>query len=417
MNKLYLTLSVMLMMTVVSFSQCDIDYDFGEVGFGISPDAALGETFINGEVNQEYYDVIHVLVPTYASDVDEEYPPTLPIDSLTLASVTVQDTITWEEFPIQDLGLDIICNNNGDSEDPCMFYGGQQYCASIQGTPTMSGVFQININVIGYLTIFEPFEVPLTFSNYVVNFWCNIIEEPVITNANSETGTLGSVDITELEGVNVLSYEWTNEDGVVVGTTGDIDGLEPGIYTLVIATPECTSTFENIIIEDEAIDCTLDASYVVTDEIPGVSMGSVDLTLTGANGDASFVWTNEVGVTVSTDEDLINATAGEYEVVITDEEGCIEVVTQIHIGVNSVESLELTGISVTPNPANDILQITLDSDLQSNVEILDSRGRVVYSETIVTNTSLDVSAWEQAVYFLTVSNELGRSTSRLVIQH
>ena len=61
MNKLYLTLSVMLLMTVVSFSQCDIDYDFGEVGFGISPDAALGETFMNGEVNQEYYDVIHVL--------------------------------------------------------------------------------------------------------------------------------------------------------------------------------------------------------------------------------------------------------------------------------------------------------------------------------------------------------------------
>ena len=72
------------MMTVVSFSQCDIDYDFGDVGFGISPDAALGETFMNGEVNQEYYDVIHVLVPTYASDVDEEYPPTLPIDSLLL---------------------------------------------------------------------------------------------------------------------------------------------------------------------------------------------------------------------------------------------------------------------------------------------------------------------------------------------
>ena len=146
-------------------------------------------------------------------------------------------------------------------------------------------------------------------------------------------------------------------------------------------------------------------------------MGSVDLTVTGTNGDASFVWTNEAGVTVSTDEDLINATAGEYEVVITDEEGCIEVVTQIHIGINSVESLELTGISVTPNPANDILQITLDSDLKSNLEILDSRGRVVYSETMVNNTSLDVSAWEQAVYFLTVSNELGRSTSRLVIQH
>ena len=146
-------------------------------------------------------------------------------------------------------------------------------------------------------------------------------------------------------------------------------------------------------------------------------MGSVDLNVTGANGNASFVWTNEVGVTVSTDEDLINATAGEYEVVITDEAGCMELITQINVGVNSIERIELTGVSITPNPANDLLQISLESDLQSNLEIFDSRGRIVYSKTILKNTSLDVSTWDQNVYFLTVSNELGRSTSRIVIQH
>ena len=49
-----------------SFGQCEIDYDFGDAGFGVSPDNALGETFMNGEVGLDYYDVLHILVPEFA---------------------------------------------------------------------------------------------------------------------------------------------------------------------------------------------------------------------------------------------------------------------------------------------------------------------------------------------------------------
>ena len=187
MNKFYSLLASMLVV-VSAISQCEIGYDFGDAGFGVSPDASIGETFMNGEVGIDYYDVLHILVPQFASDVDEIYPPTLPIDSLYLDGVTIQDTTTWEEIPLSDLGLEVFCNNNGDSGNPCSFLGGQQYCASLQGVPTMSGVYQINVQVVGWLTIDIPFSVPITYSTFIINIHCNLIESPVITDANGDEG-------------------------------------------------------------------------------------------------------------------------------------------------------------------------------------------------------------------------------------
>ena len=418
MNKFYSFSFAMLFIVGNSFSQCEIDYDFGDLGFGVSPDAQLGETFANGEVGQDYYDVLHILVPESAADVDPVYPPTLPVDSLTVDFITFQDTTNWDEYSIEELGLEIVCNNNGDSGIPCSFLGGEQYCVSLQGAPTMAGVFQINIHVLGYINIFGVVEVPFTFSNFILNVHCNLIEEPVITDANSDDGTLGSVDITFLDGINVTSYEWINSDGIVVGNTEDIDGLDPGVYTLVVITDACTSYYENIIIADSAIDCSgLNASYVITDEIPDVSMGSIDLTVTGANGDPSFVWTDDAtGITIGTDEDLTNVAAGDYTVVITDEDGCILILPDLTVNVNSVEDVELNNFNLSPNPANNVVSINLETAMLSSLEVRDARGRLVHSDQIIKNSVLDTSTWKEGIYFFTISNDLGNITSRLVIQ-
>lgn len=416
MNKFYSLLLAMLVVAGNTFGQCDIDYDFGDVGFGVSPDASIGETFVNGEVGQDYWDVLHILVPEFASDVDEVYPPTLPIDSLYLDFVTLTDTVTWQEYPIEETGFEVFCNNNGDSGNPCSFIGGEQYCASIQGVPTMSGVFQLNLHVVGYITIFEVVEVPLVFSTFILNVHCNLIEEPVVTNADGNAGTLGSVDVTPLDGVSVTSYEWTSSDGIVVGTDEDIDDLEPGVYTLTVVTDACTSYFENILIEDEAVDCSgFSASYEVTDEIPGSSLGSIDLTITGGSGDVNCVWTDTNGLTVGTDENLTNVSAGDYTATITDADGCIIILENMTVSVNSINDVEPNGFSLMPNPANNVVSVNLESELLTNIDVRDTRGRLVHSGQIIKNAVLDTSSWTEGVYFLTISNDIGSSTSRLLI--
>ena len=81
----------------------------------------------------------------------------------------------------------------------------------------------------------------------------------------------------------------------------------------------------------------------MTDEIPGESLGGIDLSITGANGDPSCVWTDASGIIVGTDEDITNVTAGEYTVTITDEDGCILIIEDIVVAVNSIDDVEING--------------------------------------------------------------------------
>lgn len=159
------------LLATTSWSQCTADYDFGEAGFGISPDPVEGEQFEEGVLNEPYEDVLHVLVPSTGDQlgdlIPEEYAKLaafIDIDSLTLELVEVLLTDTYA--PIEDLGLMVECNNNGDSPEPCHFMGGSQYCAALSGTPNQAGVFQMRITVNIYFTLFgEVQEVPQTFED------------------------------------------------------------------------------------------------------------------------------------------------------------------------------------------------------------------------------------------------------------
>ena len=135
--------------------QCS--YDFGDVEFGISPNPTLGESFESGLINEPYEDILHFLVPQYVLDIDSTLPfsPTTPLDSLQLISIVMvdlDDTLT--SYTMGELGLEITCNNNGDSGNSCSFLGSNQYCVDIHGTPTLSGHFRADITVKGYVTIF-----------------------------------------------------------------------------------------------------------------------------------------------------------------------------------------------------------------------------------------------------------------------
>ena len=95
MNKLWQTMSAVacaLVLSCPALAQCDIDFDFGEVAFGVSPDPAAGETFVDGMLDEDYFDVLHILIPATAAGIDSTYPPTLPVDSvIVLADVVAGD--------------------------------------------------------------------------------------------------------------------------------------------------------------------------------------------------------------------------------------------------------------------------------------------------------------------------------------
>ena len=151
-------------------AQCEADFDFGKDDYGVSPDATQGEQFDTAYVDEPYYDVMHVLVPIDASSIDPELPAGAPIDSIIMASVVLTDTITLLTYSLEDIGLSVQCNNNGDSSNPCTFLGGDQYCASIEGTPTQAGVFGLTLTVNGWTTIFSiPIAQEIVYDNYILD--------------------------------------------------------------------------------------------------------------------------------------------------------------------------------------------------------------------------------------------------------
>ena len=114
---------------------------------GISPNPEVGEQFEVGVLGEPYYDVLHILLPTYVNDVDESFAfndDTL-LDSVALSGTSLTNLETMEVLSLADIGLEVVCNNNGDSGNPCSYLGGEQYCGDLVGTPTQAGQFQLDI--------------------------------------------------------------------------------------------------------------------------------------------------------------------------------------------------------------------------------------------------------------------------------
>lgn len=72
-------------------------------------------------------------------------------------------------------------------------------------------------------------------------------------------------------------------------------------------------------------------------------------------------------------------------------------------------------IGIYPNPASE--NVVISSEKNETIQISNTLGQVVYSTSAnSTSTTIDVSAFEAGVYFVTVSNGETESTERLIIQ-
>ncbi len=135
---------------VSGYSQCVDDYDWGSESFGISPDPENGESLMTGVLNEPYSQIIYVLIPSSASDVDQGLPG-LPLDSAEIVSITISQD--GNEYTPSEFGLSLACNNSGTSSTECMFEGGQSGCAVLSGVPLLPGDFTIEINATIYYSL------------------------------------------------------------------------------------------------------------------------------------------------------------------------------------------------------------------------------------------------------------------------
>ncbi len=126
----------------------------------------------------------------------------------------------------------------------------------------------------------------------------------------------GSAQVAISNGSGNYTITWSNG-----GNVASIVGLTVGTYTVNV--------------KDNVSGCTVVGAFVVGSPDPisitesitnvdcyGTTTGNIQITTIGGTAGYSYVWVNGSSTTVSTNEDLTNAPAGNYTVNITDTKGC-----------------------------------------------------------------------------------------------
>jgi len=200
-------------------AQCTPDPLYADSIYGAWPDTVTN--FVSGQVGVAYSQVLDFKLPLDAGDVDPGFAG-VPVDSAVLTQVT--------GLPA---GLSYTCNNTA-----CSWLGGEQGCATLEGTPTTAGSYDITITLDGWVTVFfQPFSQVLTFTGYVIDINPAGIEtiavnnETFILNQNFPNPTNGNTTIQFIAGNgNNVTFTISNLLGDIL--VNDIITTKKGVNTI-----------------------------------------------------------------------------------------------------------------------------------------------------------------------------------------
>ncbi len=149
----------------------------------------------------------------------------------------------------------------------------------------------------------------------------------------------GSATVTASDGVTPYTYLWDNGE-----VTQTAIGLNAGLHSVTVTDANDQITTCTIMItEPDMLETSAIGSAVIGCGCYGNSDGSIDLTVSGGTSPYTYLWNNG-----ETTEDLSGLSAGVYDVVVTDSNGCIateEVVIE-EPDMLSCETVEDSPVSV-----------------------------------------------------------------------
>lgn len=151
-----------------------------------------------------------------------------------------------------------------------------------------------------------------------------VISDFVITDLDCFNVPIGAIDITVSGGiVGTYTYNWTTPNGAgLVATDEDQTGLNAGDYSVTVTDANSCTVNGNYVVTEPA--AALTATYSTVDvKCFGDPTGSIDLAVDGGTAPYSYAWSTVGGSgLIASDEDQTDLTAGTYDVVITDANGC-----------------------------------------------------------------------------------------------
>lgn len=132
----------------------------------------------------------------------------------------------------------------------------------------------------------------------------------------------------------------------------------------------------------------------------------------------SFQWYNDLGpISGATNSFYGVTTAGNYSVVVTDEFGCTYNSSTVFVSLSIDEIAWQNTISIYPNPANDQVYISWDSNITiEKVNLLDITGKLIIKINPIQNTNqIDLKGLSNGIYLIEFESGNSKIQKKLMI--
>lgn len=286
------------------------------------PQNDISQTLINSITTPAT--VTYTITPTIGTCVGNNFTVTVTVNPSTNPNTTKTDITCFGA-------------NNGSITTNITggvpFSSGAPYLVSWVGpnsftssSPNISGLMPGNYT----LTINDAGGCPVT-NNYIINEPSDIvITTDVDNNVTCFGNNNGNIGVSITGGTPPYNYTWTRNT-INYASTEDISNLSPGNYILSVTDANnCgprTATF--VITEPPLLQVNLVSQTNIncygfaTGAINSSVVGGTPIEITPGVFDYSYSWTGPNGYT-SSNQNISNLIAGNYNLTVTDAEGCVD---------------------------------------------------------------------------------------------
>jgi thiol-disulfide isomerase/thioredoxin len=223
----------------------------------------------------------------------------------------------------------------------------------------------------------------------------------------------GTISVIVLGGQAPITVAWTGPDGFA-STDFELTGLSVGTHNAVVT--DASNSTQELTFEINQPHALAIASSSIINDSNNQNSGAINLITEGGVGSYTYLWSNG-----ATTEDISGLSAGEYSVVIKDENGCEKTfgpfVVQNVSGINEAEYVN--HFKVYPNPTSNILNIDVQL-LQAQagkIKITNSLGVLLSTQDFMSSLSqrIHVDQLANGLYLVEVEGQNFNITKRIII--
>jgi gliding motility-associated-like protein len=199
----------------------------------------------------------------------------------------------------------------------------------------------------------------------------NLSSSPILVDILCLGDATGSIDPVIAGGTVAYFYSWSNG-----ATTPTISGLIAGLYTLTVTDSKgCIAVYDYTLTEPaQALSVVLTKTDILCN---GDATGVVETTIDGGTPNYTYLWGNG-----ATTEDISNLLAGNYSVVVTDNNGCTigANLTLVEPAAPLALSTVITDVDCYGNNSGAV-DLSITGGTSPYVQLWSNLGTIVLSDT------------------------------------